>query len=164
MPVSLNRWPAPPAELKKFKVPGTKRVLTLDVDAGRILTALVADYHNTVQKIDIGAVDDAGYSYRKARAADDLSNHSSGSAVDVNWTGEGAQGSNRGAKFFAQAKHRIAVQALKNRYGKWVQWGGDWRAKDYMHWEIKPGVTRKDILLACYLLNIDEEGVRAPSK
>ena len=163
MPVSLNKWAAPPSNLKKFKVPGTKRTLTLDVDAGRILTAVAADYHVMVRPIDVGGTDDAGYSYRKARAADDLSNHSSGTAIDLNWTEEGAQGSNRGAKFFAQAKHRAAIQKLKKKYGRWVNWGGDWRAKDYMHWEIKSGISRGEIIEACKILGIDENGVQEKS-
>jgi len=159
---SINGWEAPPSRKQVFKIPGTNRKLTLDPDAGRILTALATDYHRTVRRLDIGAVDEAGSSFRMARgASDQLSNHASATAIDLNWTEEGAQGSSRGAKFFAQAKHRLAIETLKRRYGKWVQWGGDWRAKDYMHWEIRPGISRTEIQAACILLGIDEDGVRA---
>ena len=159
---SLNSWPAPPPKLKTFQVPGANRRLTCDADAGRILVALAADYHATVRAIDVGQVDDGGYNYRPAAGnTRRLSNHASGTAIDLNWREEGAQGSALGAKFFAAAKNRLAVEALKRRYGRWVQWGGDWRAKDYMHWEIKPGVTRAQVLAACDTLNIDIEGRRA---
>lgn len=161
---TLNGWAAPPFHLKVFKVPGANRKLTLDEDAGRLLTAVAADYHATVRKIDVGSIDDGGYAFREANGAPGkISNHASGTAIDLNWREEGAQGSKWGATFFAQAKHRKAVDEIKKRYGRWVQWGGDWRAKDYMHWEIKPGVTRTQILNACEYLGIDENGVRKTS-
>ena len=160
MRASLNGWQAPPPKLLTFKVPGASRRLTLDQDAGPILVALAADYHATVRPIDDGPVDEGGYAFRKARGAHGLSNHASGTAIDLNWREEGAQGSVWGARFFAQAKHRAAIQVLKIRYGKWVQWGGDWRARDYMHWEIRPGVTREQLHAARRQLGIDEKGNR----
>lgn len=161
--VSLNGWTAPPRTLKVFKIPNCNRKLTLDKDAGRLLTALAADYHQTVRPLDIGRVDEGGYAFREANGASGhLSNHASGTAIDLNWSQEGAQGSKLGAAFFHQVKHRKAINAIKARYGRWVQWGGDWRAKDYMHWEIKPGVTRVMVLNACKQLGIDANGVRKP--
>jgi hypothetical protein len=161
MTTSLNGWPVPPKELKRFKVPGTLRKLTLDKDAGRILTAIAADYHKTVRPIDIGPVDEGGYNNRDANGAPGKkSNHASGTAIDLNWSEEGAQGSNWGKKFFSNAVNLARVSKIKKRYGSVVQWGGDWRAKDYMHWEIKPGVTRQQVLDFCKKNNIDENGIR----
>lgn len=161
--VSLNGWTAPPRTLKVFKIPGCNRKLTLDKDAGRLLTALAADYHQTVRPLDIGRVDEGGYAFREANGASGhLSNHASGTAIDLNWSQEGAQGSKLGAVFFHQVKHRKAINDIKARYGRWVNWGGDWRAKDYMHWEIKPGVTRVMVVNACKQLGIDANGVRKP--
>lgn len=161
MAISLNGWPVPPKKLVTKPVPGADRRLTLAADAAPLLLAVAADYHKTVKPIDQGTWDEGGYNNRDANGAPGKkSNHASGTAIDLNWSEEGAQGSAWGAKFFAQAKHRLAIQAMKNRYGKWVKWGGDWPANDYMHWEIKPGVSATDIKAACYKLGINSNGVR----
>lgn len=161
MAKSLNGWAAPAKNLKTFDIPGTDRRVTLDKDAGRVLVALAADYHKTVRKIDVGTWDEGGYNNREARqAAGKASNHASGTAVDLNWSEEGAMGSAWGKKFFAQAKTKAAIAVLKQRYGRVVQWGGDWRAQDFMHWEIKPGTSKADVLALCQKLGIDENGVR----
>ena len=164
MTVSLNGWLVPPKRLKTFQVPGADRRLTLDPDAGRILTAIAADYHRTVRPIDVGPWDEGGYNNRDARlSAGKKSNHASGTAVDLNWSEEGAMGSPWGEKFFGRAKTRAAIALMKRRYGKVVQWGGDWRARDYMHWEIKPGISRAAVIELADKLGIDSEGRRKPS-
>ena len=118
MTTSLNGWPVPPKQLKTFKVPGANRRLTLDKDAGRILVALAADYHKTVRKIDIGRVDDGGYANRDANGAPGKkSNHASGTAIDLNWSEEGAQGSAWGQKFFNRPDNIAKIKLLKKRYG-----------------------------------------------
>ena len=161
MTTSLNGWPVPPKKLKLFKVAGADRRLTLDKDAGRALAALASDYHKTVRAIDKGKVDDGGYNDRDAAGAPGRkSNHASGTAIDLNWSEEGAMGSNWGKKFFSDVKNIAKVSAIKKRYSPIIQWGGDWRAKDYMHWEIKPGVTRQQVIDFCKKNNIDENGVR----
>lgn len=161
MAFSLNRWQVPSPRLKTFDIPGAKRRVTLDADAGRILVALAADYHRTVRAIDKGTWDEGGYNNRKARNANALSNHASGTAIDLNWSEEGALNSAWGKRFFSQAKTRAAVAVIKRRYGSVVQWGGDWRTlKDYMHWEIKPGASRADVQRLAKKLNIDADGVR----
>lgn len=161
MTVSLNGWQVPPKKLKLFKIQGTTRKLNLDKDAGRVLTALANDYNTMVRRLDVGSVDEGGYNDRDAAAVPGKkSNHASGTAVDLNWSEEGAQGSNWGKKFFSDVKNLVKVNALKKTYGSVLQWGGDWRAKDYMHWEIKAGVTRDQVLDFCKKNNIDLNGVR----
>lgn len=158
---SLNGWQVPPPHLHTFTVPGTNRRLTLDRDAGPLLVALAADYHRTVKPIDVGTVDEGGYNNRDANGAPGRkSNHASGTAVDLNWSKEGAQASKTGRVFFANKEHRDAVNLIKRRYGSVIQWGGDWGAKDYMHWEIKPGVTRAQVQTLIKKLGISAEGVR----
>lgn len=160
--LSLNGWLVPPHKLKTFDIPGTTRRATLDSDAGRILVALAADYHETVRDIDDGRVDEGGFAMRDARLATGRwSNHASGTAIDLNWSEEGAMNSGWGARFFAKAKTRLAVAKIKARYGKVVQWGGDWRSvQDWMHWEIKPGVGRSQVRALADNLGIDAEGRR----
>ena len=161
MAFSLNGWQVPPFKLKTFDIPGTKRRVTLDADAGRVLVAVAADYHRTVRPIDVGPWDEGGYNPRQARQAKAWSNHASGSAVDLNWSEEGALNSAWGKRFFAKVKVRLAIAAIKRRYGSVVQWGGDWNTlKDYMHWEIKPGASRAKVNALAKQLGIDANGVR----
>lgn len=162
MAVTLNGWPYPAKKLVTKAVPGTTRRLTLNADCAPLLLALAADYHRTVRAIDKGPVDEGGFNDRDARISKGFkSNHANGTAMDLNWREEGAQGSAWGKKFFAQAKTRVAIAALKKRYGSCVQWGGDWRALDYMHWEIKPGVSAGAVADLTKKLGIDKNGVRA---
>lgn len=163
---TLNGWPYPAKKMKAFTVEGTSRKLTLDVDAGRLLAALAADYHRTVRPIDEGAVDEGGFCDRDARAAaGHKSNHANGTACDLNWSKEGARGSVSGTQFFAQIQTQLAIRAIKQRYGSCVQWGGDWSPKfnDPMHWEIKPGVSRADVVALADRLGIDKNGIRKAS-
>lgn len=162
MTVSINGWPVPPKKLVTYDIPGTKRRVTLDSDAGPLLVALAADYHRTVRAIDKGTWDEGGFNNRQARNANAKSNHASGTAIDLNWSEEGAVNSAWGKRFFAQAKTRLAMAALKRRYGSVVFWGGDWsRIKDYMHWEIKPGTSRAEVIALRKKLKIDDKGRRA---
>lgn len=161
MVFSINGWQVPPHKLKTFQIPGADRRVTLDADAGRILTALASDYHKTVRPIDKGTWDEGGFNNRQARNAAAKSNHASGTAIDLNWSEEGALNSSWGKRFFAKARVRLAIAKIKRRYGSVVQWGGDWRTlKDYMHWEIKPGASRAKVKALADKLGIDREGRR----
>jgi hypothetical protein len=143
MPTTLNGLSSELAQ-RRFTIPGTTRDVTLSRDFGPILVALAADYDATVRRIDVGKLDDAGLCKRDARAAPGhLSNHYNGTAVDLNWSEEGAQNSNWGKRFFSTPVNAVKVARIKKRYGAVVRWGGDWKNfKDFMHWEIKPGVTQ----------------------
>ena len=161
MATTLNGLPADLPQ-KRFTIPGTTRQITCSRDFGPLLLAVCADYDKTVRSIDSGdTVDDASLCKRDARAsAGRLSNHSNGTAVDLNWSEEGAQNSNWGRKFFAGAKAAAAIAVIKARYGSCIRWGGDWRAKDFMHWEIKPGVTLEKARKLQAKLGIDANGNR----
>lgn len=86
-----------------------------------------------IEKLEGGALDDYGYAYRAIRGQEDagnLSNHSSGTAVDLN--------SNRhplGRRNTFTPEQEIKVRALAAKYG--LRWGGDYRNRaDEMHFEI----------------------------
>ena len=162
MTSTLNGWAYPAKRLVTKQVPGTKRNLTLNYECAPLLLALASDYSRTVRAIDQGPVDDAGYCDRDARAAKgNKSNHANGTAMDLNWSEEGAQNSAWGKKFFSTLKAKAAVAVIKKRYGSCVQWGGDWNSfKDYMHWEIKPGVSPAMVADLTKKLGISPDGVR----
>ena len=132
---SQNGWPASANQrkigIKVFKVPGTKRKMRLQKDAGVILAAFAAEFHAQVEPIDEGQFDDWAYAYREVRGSDsDLSNHSSGTAIDLNATKHPLGAENTFTK--QQVKN---IRFLTNKYG--LRWGGDYKTrKDEMHWEI----------------------------
>ena len=132
---SYNGWSASkdPAEIdiKPFEVKGTNLKIRCAKDAGPLLAAFAAEFHALIEPIDAGALDDWGYCFRMVRGTTDkLSNHSSGTAIDLNSTRHalGKIGT------FDAAKVPM-IQALAKKYG--LVWGGDYRGrKDEMHFEI----------------------------
>lgn len=135
MKKSQNGWPASPDQkeigIKEFKIKNTDRKMRLQKDAGVILAAFAAEFHAQVEPIDEGVFDEWGYAYREVRGSDsDLSNHSSGTAIDLNATKHPLGMSNTFTK-----QQAIIIRELCKKYG--LRWGGDYsKRKDEMHFEI----------------------------
>lgn len=88
---SQNGWAASPnpadIEIKSFAIAGTDITFRANAIAGKILAAFAAEFHAKVEPINRGALDDWGYAFRMVRGSEDsLSNHSSGTAIDLNAT------------------------------------------------------------------------------
>lgn len=139
MGTSQNGWPASrdPSSIsvKPFTVAG--RSFPGGVKAGSVATVLryvASQYHLRVESLYYGSTDkdDWGYSYRRIGGSSVLSNHSSGTAIDVNAT-TNAQGSGF-SHTYAQVK---VIRAILREVGGVVVWGGDFRHSDPMHFEIK---------------------------
>lgn len=120
--------------LQTWTIPGTTRRVRLRVGApGGLLVHLAAWFHQHVEPIDTGELDDWGYASRPIRgSATELSNHASGTALDLNATkhplGE------RGTFTSAQA---AAIRAQLLQYDGCIRWGGDYTKRaDEMHFEI----------------------------
>jgi hypothetical protein len=132
---SQNGWPASPDQkeigIKEFKIKNTDRKMRLQKDAGVILAAFAAEFHAQVEPIDEGVFDDWAYAYREVRGSDsDLSNHSSGTAIDLNATKHPLGMSNTFTK-----QQAAKIRELCKKYG--LRWGGDYsKRKDEMHFEI----------------------------
>lgn len=163
MATSLNGFPviAPGRSgLRTGVVPNCPaRKITTASFALPLFLALAADYHRWVRPLDKGTWDEGGYNYRPARGASAWSNHASGTAVDLNWSKEGAQNSAMGKAFFAIDANEEAVRRILRMYPI-IDWGGDWRALDFMHFELAPGTTRADVEKLIKHLGIDNKGVR----
>jgi hypothetical protein len=135
MQKSQNGWPASKdqkeIDIQIFKIKGTDRKMRLQKDAGVILTAFAAEFHAQVEPIDEGVFDDWAYAYRDVRGSDsDLSNHASGTAIDLNATKHPLHAENT----FTKQQARI-IRELCSKYG--IRWGGDYaKRKDEMHFEI----------------------------
>jgi len=132
--ISQNGWTASadPKEIGvgSFAVPGTKIKLRCAESVAPLLVHFAADFHQHIEPIDQGQLDDWGYCFRPVRGSTDkLSNHSSGTAIDLNATKHplGKSGT------FTPMQTAL-VQALAKKYG--LTWGGQWKRPDEMHFEI----------------------------
>ena len=132
---SANGWTASKdrAEIgiDSFLIPGTKTKLACAKAVAPLLVGFAAEFHELIEPIDEGTLDDWGYCFRQVRGStDNLSNHSSGTAIDLNATQHplGKVGT------FPIEKVPM-IRALAKKYG--LIWGGDYRnRKDEMHFEI----------------------------
>ena len=135
MTKSQNGWPASKDEkeigIKVFKIKGTDRKMRLQKDAGVILTAFAAEFHAQVEPIDDGVFDDWAYAYRDVRGSDSvLSNHSSGTAIDLNATKHPLGMRNTFTK-----QQAVIIRELCKKYG--IRWGEDYKGRiDPMHFEV----------------------------
>lgn len=132
---SANGWPASKDRgaigIKSFLVPGTQLKLACAEAVAPLLIGFAAEFHRLIEQIDGGTPDDWGYAFRDIRGnVGKLSNHSSGTAIDLNATRHplGKVGT------FPNEKVPM-IRALAKKYG--LIWGGDYRnRKDEMHFEI----------------------------
>lgn len=126
--------------LYQWYVPGTQRHFLLrNGSAGFILCHFILWFHETIEKLNRkGEVwDDWAYAYRPVRNAQDLSNHASGTAVDLNATRHplGKVGTFRYKIRGKYASFRIRTRL--RLYNQCIRWGGMYdNRKDEMHFEI----------------------------
>ena len=133
--ISQNGWAASKVKaeinIDSFLIPGTTIKLTCNKAVAPLLIGFAAEFHELIEPIDEGGLDDWGYCYREIRGSSTaLSNHSSGTAIDLNATKHplGKAGT------FPLAKVAM-IQALAKKYS--LRWGGDYRGrKDEMHFEV----------------------------
>jgi hypothetical protein len=101
-------------------------------DVAPLIAGFCKEFHELIEPIDEGALDDWGYAFRMVRGStDNLSNHSSGTAIDLNATKHPL-----GKAGTFPAEKVPMIRALAKKYG--LKWGGDYRnRKDEMHFEIE---------------------------
>jgi hypothetical protein len=135
MLTSYNGWPASKDQaeigIKSYPVPGTAIKLRCAEKVAPLLVGFAVEFHNLIEELDVGALDDFAYCYRDVRGVPGkLSNHSSGTALDLNSSRHklGQVGT------FEPGKIPM-LRALVKKYG--LTWGGDYKGrKDEMHYEI----------------------------
>jgi hypothetical protein len=132
---STNGWPASKDKaeigIKSFAIPSTTLKLQCAEAVAPLLIGFAAEFHSLIEHIDGGSLDDWGYCYRDVRGnVGKLSNHSSGTAIDLNATKHPL------AKVGTFPNEKVPmIRALAKKYG--LIWGGDYRnRKDEMHFEI----------------------------
>ena len=132
---SANGWPASkdPNEIhiKQFPVEGTDIKLRCNATCGPVLAAFAAQFHALVEPIDKGTLDDWGFAYRPIRGeTTGLSNHSSGTAIDLN-----AVKHPLGKENTYTPEQRKTLDILCKKYG--LRGGYTYKTrKDDMHFEI----------------------------
>lgn len=132
---SQNGWTASqdPASIhiKPFLVDGTNIHLRCEATAGIILASFAGEFNALVEKLEGTTFDDWGYAYRPVRGQmDGLSNHASGTAIDLN-----AIKHPLGKKGTFDSKKVPVLQSLVEKYG--LRWGGNYHSRtDEMHFEI----------------------------
>ena len=173
MPTSINGWPvlgSPPWDdkrLTRLAIPGTPCVFYGRRSVARLFVAIALDYHATIHPlVNRGDVD--AYDYRSANASTTgaWSDHSSGTAMDVRASAEGAQGPSMYAWW--NGKKAAAARVILQRY-EIIMWGGpvalggsyslakNW---DFMHWALKPETSQADVDAMIAKLNIGPDGQR----
>lgn len=119
-------------------VPGTSvRLAVRNGSPGDLLLEVAARFHREVESIE-GVADDWGYAERNIRGSSTtLSNHASGTAIDLNATRHPL--AKRGTFTADQARR---IRAIVGATGGAVRWGGDYSGRaDEMHFEVNDGRT-----------------------
>lgn len=138
MPVSQNHWPALDVAsplLYTWKIPGRGDDTLLRMrhgSAGFLLAHLALCFDAKVEVLDEPVADDWAYAYRPVRGFATLSNHSSGTAIDLNATDHPL---GRADTFTTDEEAQI--RRFLRRYDGCIRWGGDYQGrKDEMHFEL----------------------------
>ena len=134
MESSYNGWPASKDQneigVKSFPVEGTALKIRCSEKVAPLLIGFASEFNKFIEPLDGSTFDDWGYCYRDVRGvAGKLSNHSSGTAIDLNATKHPL-----GKVGTFEASKVPMIRALAKKYG--LIWGGDWTRKDEMHFEI----------------------------
>jgi hypothetical protein len=152
MSKSENGWPVIESQsspkLTVIRIPGTGIIgipLRVQKDCAPLLAYVASLVHAQVSDLRKGnrpgVQDEGGYNLREIDGSTVHSNHSSGTAIDLNWTKWPM------FKRRMNKKERSASEAIAKDLADVIRWGGNYRPArvDEMHWEIKPGVTVADI-------------------
>lgn len=134
---SQNGWPVNPPRGART-IPGTDvRVNVANGPAGDVLMHVLGQVSSRVEDISMNSVhgehDDWGYAERNVRGSESvISNHASGTAVDINATRHALGAHDTFTPAQTAEIHRILAEV-----DNVVRWGGDYNGRpDEMHFEI----------------------------
>ena len=151
---SYNGWTASKDQaeigIKSYAIPGTQLKIRCAEAVAPLIVGFCKEFNELIEPLDGGQLDDWGYAFRNVRGSTDrLSNHASGTAVDLNATKHilGKIGT-------FPAEKVPMIRALAKKYG--LFWGGDYKNRaDEMHFEIN--VSPKKVLELIKALGIGEK-------
>lgn len=147
MAESQNGWPGLAADSSKlftWTIPsrGTdgppRRLRLRNGSAGYLLICLALWFDDKIEDVEKGILNDWGYAYRPVRGYETLSNHASGTAIDLNsnehWLGE--------ENTFTFEQERMIRKRVNDYFDGAIRWGGEYQGrKDEMHFEIDAGLS-----------------------
>ena len=122
------------SRVESITIPGTSRKVTLRKGApGQLLAHFAGWFDRVIESVDGGQLDDWGYAERPIRGSKNtLSNHASGTALDLN-----APRHPLGARNTFTPGQMSRIRAKLKEYDGAIRWGGDYRNRaDEMHFEI----------------------------
>jgi len=172
MTKSENGWPVLDSQsdrnLVVIRIPGTGTPgipLRVQRDCAPILAYVASRVHAEVSDLRKGnkpgkTQDDGGYNYRKIDGSSVHSNHSSGTAIDLNWLQFPM------FKKRMNKKQREAALAIEAELSEVIRWGGSYSPSrvDEMHWEIRPGVTKVEVKAFIKAKGIKKDGTISARK
>lgn len=142
---TYNGWPVVTrAACRPWRIPGSSSVIQLlNAPAGFLLAVMLSFVNDRIEPLAGKVLDDWGWSApRVGRGlSSGISNHCSGTAADVNAL-KHVQGK---ANTFSWGKRLLILAALRLRSYSLLDWGGMWRSRDEMHFEIQPGATEAQV-------------------
>lgn len=147
MATSANGWlvldgdtTGPPPRLRNWVLPGVNRKLRArDGSAGFLLVHLALWFDEEVEPLDVGTYDDWGWASRPIRGSTFISNHASGTAIDLNATQHPMGVAT--SKTFSKAEI-YAIHTRLKLYSGCIRWGGDYvNRPDGMHFELNKGMA-----------------------
>jgi len=151
---SYNGWEASkePAhiKIKSYAIPGTSLKIRCAEAVAPLIVGFCKEFNELIEPLDGGQLDDWGYCFRMVRGTTTkLSNHSSGTAIDLNATKHPL-----GKVGTFPAEKVPMIRALARKYG--LFWGGDYQnRKDEMHFEIN--LSPKKVLELIKALGLGEK-------
>lgn len=142
MPLSQNGWPVLASDSSflhswKLRLAGGELTMTLRRGAsGLVLCHLLLWFDEVVEPV-LGDGDDHGWALRRIAGSTEYSNHSSGTAVDLNASQHPAGTPHT---FNLIQTHRIE-RRVSYFFKDSVRWGGSYTHPDEMHFEINKDHT-----------------------
>jgi hypothetical protein len=117
--------------IKSYAIPATDLKIRCAESVAPLIVGFCKEFNELIEPLDGGQLDDWGYAFRMVRGSiDKLSNHSSGTAIDLNSTKHPL-----GKIGTFPAEKVPMLRALARKYG--LFWGGDYQhRKDEMHFEV----------------------------
>ena len=132
---SYNGWTASKDQaeigIKSYAIPGTQLKIRCAEAVAPLIVGFCKEFNELIEPLDGGQLDDWGYAFRMVRGSTDrLSNHSSGTAIDLN-----AVKHPLGKENTFTVEQRKVLDILCKKYG--LRAGYTYKTrKDDMHFEI----------------------------
>ena len=157
---SQNGWTASKDRafigVKNFMVAGSARHLACASAAAPLLVHFAEWFDSQIEAIDVGIYDDWGYNFAEIPGQTVLSNHASGTAIDLNATKHPWKAIKSGFTTIQEAKIRAKCKEVGLRWG----WDYVHGFKDPMHYEVNIPAIAASNLIAKLKLTMPKEAIK----